>query len=489
MRRSCSRIPWAVSGFGLRYQAIERLVYGEVIGMMEREATIAAIATPPGRGGIGVIRLSGPASLALVEGMIVSPSPGPWEPNRASLRRLFDPLTGDLIDEALVTWFRAPHSFTGEEVVEISCHGSPVVLGQLLRLVMALGAQPAQPGEFTMRAFLNRRLDLTQAEAIHDLIQAQTSHQARVAARQVCGELSRQLQPLRSQLIELIVHLESSVEFVEDDLDPLDLARFHDLLRQQVASLERLTATYRAGRILRNGARMALIGRPNVGKSSVFNSLLGRDRAIVTSLPGTTRDLLQEPLSIGGIPVQLVDTAGIRQTEDPIEQIGVERTHSAIAEADFVVAVIEATSTLPDQEVTLLEEAAPALYLINKCDLGSFHSRERLATLAGERPILEVSAYTGQGMETLREALQEILLPHGSIETESALVTNERHYLALCETLACLERACQVLQAGLTEEILLDPLHLALRNLGLITGETLIDDLLNQIFATFCIGK
>jgi tRNA modification GTPase len=421
--------------------------------------------------------------------MMEPQSRGDWEPNRASLRLLYEPLTGELIDEALVTWFRAPHSFTGEEVVEISCHGSPVVLEQVLRLALALGAELAQPGEFTLRAFLNRRLDLTQAEAIHDLIQSQTSHQARVAARQLRGELSRQLQPLRAQLIELIVHLESSVEFVEDDLDPLDLARFHDLLREQIASLARLTATYRSGRVLRQGARMALIGLPNVGKSSLFNALLGQDRAIVTSLPGTTRDLLQEPLSIGGIPVQLVDTAGIRQTEDPIEQIGVERTHSAIVEADFVVAVIEATSTLPEEEVALLREASPALYLINKSDLGSFCSYDRLAPLAGERPILEVSAQTGQGMEALRQALQAILLPDGAIETENSLVTNERHYRALLETLTCLEQACQVLEAGLTEEILLDPLHLALRNLGLITGETLIDDLLNQIFATFCIGK
>jgi len=457
--------------------------------MMTREATIAAIATPPGRGGIGVIRLSGPSSLSLVESMMEPQSRGDWEPNRASLRLLYEPLTGDLVDEALVTWFRAPHSFTGEEVVEISCHGSPVVLEQVLRLAMALGAELAEPGEFTMRAFLNRRLDLTQAEAIHDLIQSQTSHQARVAARQLRGELSRQLQPLRAQLIELIVHLESSVEFVEDDLDPLDLARFHDLLREQIAILARLTATYRSGRVLRQGARMALIGLPNVGKSSLFNALLGQDRAIVTSLPGTTRDLLQEPLSIGGVPVQLVDTAGIRQTEDPIEQIGVERTQSAIVEADFVVAVIEATSTLPEEEVALLREASPALYLINKSDLGSFRSYDRLAALAGERPILEVSAQTGQGMEALRLALQAILLPDGAIETENSLVTNERHYRALLETLTCLEQACQVLEAGLTEEILLDPLHLALRNLGLITGETLIDDLLNQIFATFCIGK
>ena len=457
--------------------------------MMTREATIAAIATPPGRGGIGVIRLSGPSSLALIESTLEPRSRGGWEPNRASLRLLFDPESAQLIDEAIVTWFRAPHSFTGEEVVEISCHGSPVVLGQVLRLLTAAGAQLAEPGEFTLRAFLNRRLDLTQAEAIHDLIQAQTSHQARVAARQVRGELSRQLQPLRAQLIELIVHLESSVEFVEDDLDPLDLARFHDLLRQQIATLERLTATYRSGRVLRLGARMALVGLPNVGKSSLFNALLGQDRAIVTSLPGTTRDLLQEPLSIGGVPVQLVDTAGIRSTEDPIEQIGVERTHSAIVEADFVVAVIEVTSTLPAEEVALLEEVSPALYLINKSDLGSFHSRDRLTALAGERPVLEVSAQTGQGMDALRLALQKILLPHGAIETETGLVTNERHYLALRETLDCLDRACQVMEAGLTEEVLLDPLHLALRNLGLITGETLIDDLLNQIFATFCIGK
>jgi len=464
-------------------------VGGYVNDVTAQQTTIVAVATPPGRGGLGVIRLSGPRSLLLVEGLIPPSTRGRWVPNRASLRLIIDPQCDEVIDEALVTWYRAPHSFTGEEVVEISCHGSPVVLEQVLRLLTAAGAALAEPGEFTMRAFLNRRLDLTQAEAIHDLIEARTAYQARVAARQVQGELSKQLHPLREELIELIVYLESSVEFVEDDLDSLNQERIYALLWSQVATLERLVVTYQFGKVLREGARLALVGLPNVGKSSIFNALLGRDRAIVTPLPGTTRDTLSEPLSIEGIPLMLVDTAGIRSSDDPIEQIGVERTRSAIVDADLVVAVLESTSSLPPEEVTLLEEASASLYLINKSDLSPFRSWEGLRNLAPSQPILEVSARTGQGFEDLRHTLHRLLLPAGCGDVEGALVTNERHYLALQETLNCLRQALSDLEAGQTEEILLDPLHLALRNLGLITGETLIGDLLNQIFATFCIGK
>ena len=458
------------------------------------QTTIAAIATPHGHGGIGVIRLSGPHSHLLAREMIRLPDANSSEipelkPGRPSLRTIYNPVNGLLIDEALVTWFPGPRSFTGEDVVEISCHGSPVVLAEVLHLLTELGADLAEPGEFTRRAFFNQRLDLAQAEAINDLINSQTTFQARLAARQVRGELSGQLQPLRKSLIDLIVHFESTVEFVEDDLDPLNLSLFLRRIDEIIGSLERMASSHRVGRIVKSGVRLALIGRPNVGKSSVFNALLGRDRAIVTHIPGTTRDTLSEALSINGLPVSLVDTAGIRETEDPIELIGVARTRSTIAEADLLIAVIESASELDAEELALFEEIPVNIFVVNKCDLGSILRRDKIMSLAGERPVIELSALAGTGLDRLRETIYQTIVDGGGELDESSIITSERHYRAILDTLDHLRRARSDLVAGFTEEVALDNLHLALRSLGLITGETLIGDILNQIFTTFCIGK
>jgi tRNA modification GTPase len=449
-------------------------------------ATIAAIATPPGYGGIGVIRLSGPASLSLLQRFFPVDQPHSLEPNRATLRQISNPENGILIDEVIITYFKAPHSFTGEDVVEISCHGSPIVLSEVLRLLLSFGAKAAEPGEFSLRAFLNGRLDLTQAEAVHDLIHAQTGYQAQLAARQLRGELSRQLQPIKQRLINLIVYFESSVEFVEDDLDALDLEKFAAELDDLCAQLRRLASSYQYGRVIRTGLRLALIGRPNVGKSSLFNALIGRDRAIVTSIPGTTRDALSEVFAIQGIPVELVDTAGLRETEDLVEQLGVERTRTAISDADLVVAVFDAISDI-DDDLAFLDQFPIHFCILNKCDLG--YSEGAYTKLAARSPTLRASALTGAGIDQIKDYLHERIA--GGIQpfAEGAIITSERHYAALTETLKELEKARIDLQAGFTEEIALFNLHAALRNLGVITGETLIADLINQIFSTFCIGK
>lgn len=447
--------------------------------------TITAIATPEGYGGIGVIRVSGAGSLALVS-RLLREGERAFPPNQARLSRIIDPETGTTIDEAIITYFKAPHSFTGEDVIEISCHGSPVVLSSVLRLLCSFGADPAQPGEFSLRAFLNQRIDLAQAEAINDLIHSQTAFQARLAARQLHGELSKLLQPVKAGLIELIVHFESTVEFVEDDLDPLDLEHFLSQLERFIDSLKQLSSTYGVGRIIRSGINLALIGRPNVGKSSVFNALLGRDRAIVTHIPGTTRDALSESLSLNGIPINLIDTAGIRETEDLVEQIGVERTRTAISEADFIIAVIDATSVAAD-ELTLLAQFPIDLYLVNKCDLGISISPKQVESLPAKT--LYASALTGTGIDKLRETIQREIAGGELLKTESAIITNERHYRALEESIIALIKAREDLAAGFTEEVALTNLHQALRSLGLITGETLIGDIINQIFSTFCIGK
>lgn len=453
--------------------------------------TIAAIATPPGRGAIGMIRLSGPAALSILLRIARTPSgraPNPV-PNRTSLLTLHQPGTDWLIDEALVTFFKSPHSFTGEDLVEISCHGSPVVLAELLSLLSREGARMAEPGEFSLRAFLNKRLDLVQAEAVNDLISSRTTYQARLALRQMRGELSRQLSPLRTALVELIVRLESAVEFVEDDLDPLDRADICHALDQLTGELERMASSYGIGRIIRTGVKLALVGLPNVGKSSIFNALLGQDRAIVTPLPGTTRDTLHEQLSIAGVPVNIIDTAGIRETSDPIEMIGVDRTRSAVADADFVIAVLEASTHLPGVEKELLQELPISLFAVNKCDLGPVASPDAINNLADGRPVVMMSALSGDGLDAIRENIHQLILASGGASDESAIITNQRHHQALLDTLSRLREGRSDLAAGFTEEIALNNLHQALRSLGVITGETFIGEIINQIFSTFCIGK
>lgn len=451
--------------------------------------TIAAIATPPGVGGIGVIRLSGTRSLEFICRLLALSTRHSLPPNKVSFRHLIHPETHQIIDDVLITYFQAPHSYTGEDVVEISCHGAPVVLAEVLRLLMSFGATLAQPGEFTMRAFLNQRIDLAQAEAVNDLIHAQTHYQAQIAARQLRGQLSRQLKPIKDVLIEMIVYFESSLEFVEDDLDALDIARFQQRLEGLIQSINEMVSTYRFGRLIRSGIKLALIGRPNVGKSSLFNRLLGKDRAIVTDIPGTTRDTLSEVFSLNGIPVELIDTAGLRETEDIVEKLGVERTRAAIADADFVLGIIEANHRPTLDEVNFLSQLPLDLLVINKCDLGFALSEELIEQLSAGNACVKVSALTGQGIDDLREHLHVALTAGSQTFFDGGIITNERHYHALEQALNALRKAQEDLGAGFTEEIVLVNLHESLRSLGIITGETLIGDIINQIFSTFCIGK
>jgi tRNA modification GTPase len=451
-------------------------------------STIVALATPPGRGGIGVLRLSGEEALAFV-GKLLAPSRQlSLAPNYVSYQHLIHPETGQTIDDALITYFQAPHSYTGEDVVEISCHGSPVILAEVLGWLISFGAVLAQPGEFTMRAFLNQRIDLTQAEAVNDLIHAQTQYQAQLAARQLRGALSNQLKPIKDALVEMIVYFESSVEFVEDDLDALDITRFQKRLDDLAKAIRQMVSSYRLGRLIRSGIKLALIGRPNVGKSSVFNRLLGKDRAIVTDIPGTTRDTLSEVFSINGIPVELIDTAGLRETEDIVEKLGVERTRTAIADADFVLGIIEANHRPSTDEMQFLSQLPLNLLVLNKCDLGCELDEAMMRQLT-EAKSVKVSALTGQGIDELRGQIHAALTSDSHAFSEGGIITNERHYQALEQALKALQNAQQDLGAGLTEEIVLVNLHEALRSLGIITGETLIGDIINQIFSTFCIGK
>jgi tRNA modification GTPase len=447
--------------------------------------TIVALSTPPGRSGIGVIRLSGPRSLEIAR-TIVSDNQFTPEPNHARLHTVYDLESKDALDHALITYFKAPHSFTGEDVVELSCHGSPVLLRRLVDLILTLDARLAGPGEFTLRALSNGRINLSQAEAVRDLINAQTESAIKQAASQLRGELSSYLQPVKDALLDIIVPLESSLEFVEDDLPDIAVNRIKENLSDLIEKIDRLATTYRSGHLLKDGLKVTLAGRPNVGKSSVFNSLLSSERAIVTDVPGTTRDSLSEVISIEGVPVLLIDTAGMRATEDKIENLGVERTRRAIADADLILVILDGSEPLTDEDKEVLAEVSdlPHLVALNKADLESF----RVNGLLNDAPVIPVSAKTGAGLDVLRAA---ILKPFadGGFEYSGLLITDARHYDLLRRTQTALLASAHLLEQHVSEELVLAGLYDALRFLGQITGETTTEDVLSQIFATFCIGK
>jgi tRNA modification GTPase len=447
-------------------------------------STIVALSTPRGRGALAVIRLSGPDAIAIAKHMGLHEV----EDRRATLTTLVRPRDDEKLDQVLLTCFCAPHSLTGEDVVEISCHGSPAVIRNIIDSTLELGAVLAGPGQFTLRALANGKINLAQAEAIRDLIAAQTDAAVQQASRQLNGELSNALAPLKEKLVEVIVVLESALEFVEDDLPAFRAQEIESELIGVSTGVEKLARTYAAGRLLQEGIKVAIAGRPNVGKSSLFNGLVERERAIVTDIPGTTRDTLSEAIDLEGIPVILTDTAGVRETTDGIETLGIERTRRAMADSDLVLVVLDGSTELGPSDHDLLNLTAHARRLIvkNKSDLPEFDATST-SCIAELEPI-NVSARTGEGLETLRSAILASLNNNG-IDEGGLLITNARHYDLLCNAQRELDQARAALQVRHSEEVVLAPLHNALRFMGQITGETTTEDILSEIFATFCIGK
>jgi len=411
-----------------------------------------------------------------------------FEDRRAMLTTLVRSRDDEKLDQVLVTCFRAPHSLTGEDVVEISCHGSPAVIRNIIDTTLELGAVLAGPGQFTLRALANGKINLAQAEAIRDLIAAQTDAAVKQASRQLNGELSNALAPLKEKLVEVIVVLESALEFVEDDLPALRVQEIENELIAVSAGVEKLARTYAAGRLLQEGIKVAIAGRPNVGKSSLFNGLVERERAIVTDIPGTTRDTLSEAIDLEGVPVILTDTAGVRETTDGIETLGIERTRRAMGDADLVLVVLDGSTELGPSDHDLLNQTEHTQRLVvrNKSDLLEFNTTSP-GCIAELQPI-NVSAQTGEGLATLRSAILASLNNNG-IDEGGLLITNARHYDLLCNAQRELDEARAALQVRHSEEVVLAPLHNALRFMGQITGETTTEDILSEIFATFCIGK
>jgi tRNA modification GTPase len=446
--------------------------------------TIVALSTPRGRGALAVIRLSGADAIAIAKQLSRLDE---VEARRATLTQLNRLNEKQILDQVLLTCFPAPHSLTGEDVVEISCHGSPAVVRSIIDATLELGAVLAGPGEFTLRALTNGKINLAQAEAIRDLIAAQTDAAVKQASRQMNGELSNALAPFKEKLVEVIVLLESALEFVEDDLPAPRLNEIENVLATLSAGVKRLSDSYSAGRLLTEGIKVAITGCPNVGKSSLFNSLVERERAIVTEIPGTTRDTLSEAIDLEGIPVILTDTAGLRETTDGIETLGIERTRRAMGDSDLVLVVLDGSTELGPADRELINQTAGAQRLVvrNKSDLPSFDAS---ACCVEDVRAINVSAKSGEGLSDLRAAILASLNNSG-MEDGSLLITNARHYDLLCSTQRELEMARATLRERHSEELVLVPLHNALRFLGQITGETTTEDILSEIFATFCIGK
>ena len=450
--------------------------------------TIVAISTPPGRGGIGIVRLSGPRSMEIAAPLFKLR--GNLEHARARFAEILDPETQAKLDEAVVTYFAGPNSYTGEDIVEIAAHGSPVVLDLLVRQSLARGAMLAQPGEFTERAFLSGRMDLTQAEAVRDLIESQTLYQARVAAQQLGGALSRRVKPIKQSLVELIAVLEAGIDFAEDDVDVTPNAEIMARIDAIAAPLAELGASFEQGRIVHSGLALAIVGRPNVGKSSLFNRLVERERAIVTAMPGTTRDLVTERVAIGGIPIELVDTAGLREAADEAESIGIQKSREALADADLVLVVLDGSAAMHRDEADLIASLAGrrAIVVYNKTDLVALLPKPLAPAEVDGMLTIQTSALTGKGVDDLRSAILELVRSSNS-GSEDGMLTSMRHHQAVAAALQGLTAANEAIAVKTPHEMLLLDLYTTLRQLDSLTGETTPDDVLNLIFSTFCIGK
>jgi tRNA modification GTPase len=425
------------------------------------------------------VRLSGNQARSIAGTILRFRSEHAWKPWTATLADLVDD-GAHKIDEVVATYFAAPRSYTAEDLVEISCHGSPVVLRFALERACAAGARLAEPGEFTLRAYVNGRIDLPQAEAVRDLIDSTTLYQARVAAQQVEGSVSRRIQPGKEQLLELIALLEAGIDFAEDDISVAPKEEILRRLDPVTQALTQLVSTFDYGKLVHSGITLAIVGRPNVGKSSLFNRLLEQDRAIVTEIPGTTRDVVSEVAAIEGIPIRFVDTAGIRIGQDLVEKLGIERSYQAMADADVTLVVVDLSKPIEAGDLALIDRAKlQGRYILvgNKSDL------PRVAEPPEE--FLAVSAVTGQGIDSLREKI----VPAAAREQESGFITSLRHEQLLRESVEALQHARKAAELGIPHEMLLLDLYAALRPIDAITGATTADDILNRIFSTFCIGK
>jgi tRNA modification GTPase len=451
--------------------------------------TIAALATPPGAGGIGIVRISGPDAFQIATAMFQGPAGNDWASHRLYHGAVRD-LHGRTLDDGLAALMRAPHSYTGEDVLELHCHGSPVVLRRVLATALALGARLAEPGEFTRRAFLNGRIDLAQAEAVIELIRARTDEGATMAANQLLGRLSHSLSDIRESLIQVRALLEVQIDFSEDDV-VIDQVELSNMIEAAQTNLLALLASYRHGQLVRDGLQVVIAGKPNVGKSSLLNALLNQERAIVTAIPGTTRDIVEESVDFGGIPVRLSDTAGLRDAGDPVEEIGVERARTKIVAADVVIAVFDTSCPFDDLDeamVALLKDRR-VIAALNKSDLPSILSAADVTSRLGKVPLVRLSALQSEGLDDLRRAVFQIVEDDREPFADQPTVILGRHFDALTKAADSLRLALGSIRAEAPPDLVAIDVQAATDHIATITGAITSEDVLDRIFAEFCLGK
>ncbi len=464
-------------------------------------ATLAAISTPPGQGGLGVIRISG-SEASEIAGKIFRSVSGrpltltPKRSHRVYYGRIVDPATGGLVDEVLLTWLAGPHSYTMEDTVEISCHGGQLPVRETLRVVIAAGARHAEPGEFTLRAYLNGRLDLAQAEAVLDVISARTAKGLQLALGDLRGDLTRRLQPARDAIVALLAYLDAAADFPDDEIPGTDIDADLAIALDALASV---IAGSKAGQLIRDGAQIALVGRPNVGKSSLLNALLRSERAIVTPIAGTTRDVVTESAVIDGIPVTLLDTAGITESEDLVEQLGIERSHRALSSSAAALLVLDGSRPVSDDDLTIArsiaerlpgpaEQAGAIAIVINKTDLPAHAGHSAVIELLPGAPVVQVSSRTGAGLADLEAVIGALLRSDLAAQAQPALL-NARQQWAVERAMEHLSLARETRNAGLPIDLMATDVRAALHAIGEVTGEAVDEAVLTEIFSRFCIGK
>ena len=459
----------------------------------EQEETISAVCTALGEGAIGIIRVSGEKALVVGEQIFKAASGkklAAYAPNTLVYGHVLD-TDGSVVDEVMAVYMKAPHSYTAEDVVEIQCHGGVRSLQKILTLSYAAGARPAEPGEFTKRAFLNGRIDLVQAEAVMDIIKSRSDAALKVAVRQQEGQLSKQVRGLRRELLDVIVNLEAVIDYPEDDIEEITFGNVLTEVNKTVGGVKKLLENAHTGKILREGLKVAIIGKPNVGKSSFLNFLLKEDRAIVSEFAGTTRDVIEEQFLLGGVPMVLADTAGIRDTEDYVERIGVEKSRRILSEAELAIVVLDGSQPLADEDREILELVKGRRYviIINKSDLGSADVKADLPEAFKTAPVIELSAKTGEGFEAFTEWLQKFVYGDDKHLGDGIYVQNARHERLLQNALASMNDALAAAEAHLPYDCIMIDLRNAAEYLGEITGDAVRDEIINEIFSKFCIGK
>ena len=460
---------------------------------MEAE-TIAAIATSVGEASIGIVRVSGPASVKIARAVFRNSRGEPlleFTPRKLTYGRLVDPDTVEKIDEVLCVYMPAPNSYTCEDVCEFQTHGGAAVIRKVLSVVLKNGARLALPGEFTQRAFLNGRIDLSQAEAVMDIIRAKTDSALKNASSQLSGELSMRIAQIRKELITFLGRIEASLDYPDEDIDILNSLDSEVFLQVVVSSIDRLLATVHRGRILQEGLRTVIVGRPNVGKSSLLNALLGEERALVAEIPGTTRDSIEEYLNLRGIPLRIVDTAGLRQSEDKIEQLGMQRTRAFLANAGLVLFLVDASHSLTQEDLEIFNNlpAVPVIIVVNKIDLPQLIDSPEWCKMAEAYTVVTVSAKERTGLEALEQAIEALVFGGSAWISESCCIVNVRHVESLTLAREQILSAVAALKAALPIDCAVIDLRAALDSLGQITGETVSDELVREIFANFCLGK